>query len=68
MVEYHQKCVDFLQDIHYPSRWRVGDMEVSVNEVGTILINVLTKQTKPVLLDLDMFRVKARRNFTEIDI
>ena len=68
MVEYHHKCADFLQDIHYPSHWRIGDMEVSVNEVGSILISVLTKQTRPVLLDLGMFRARARRNFTEIDI
>lgn len=68
MVEYHRKCVDFLQDIHYPSHWRIGDMEVSVNEVGSILINMLTKQTRPVLLDLNVFRARARRNFTEIDI
>lgn len=68
IVEYHRKCVDFLHDIHYPSHWRIGDMEVSVNEVGSILISVLTKQTRPTLLDLDMFRAMARRNFTKIGI
>ena len=68
MVEYHPKCVDFLQDIRYPCRWRIGDMEVSVNELGSMLISVLAKQTRPVLLDMGMFRARARRNFSEVDI
>ena len=68
MVEYHPKCVDFLQDIRYPCHWRIGDMEVSVNELGSMLISVLAKQTRPVLLDMGMFRARARRNFSEVDI
>ncbi len=34
LVEYHQKCTDYLDDIGIDQEWRIGDMQVSPTEVA----------------------------------
>ena len=66
-VEYHQKCVDFLEDIGYSMRWRIGDMDVPPTEAALILVDMIDKQTRPFSVDSAKLREKAERNFTEVD-
>lgn len=34
LVEYHQKCTDYLDDIGMEQEWRIGDMQVPPDEVA----------------------------------
>lgn len=63
-VEYHKKCGDFLHDINYPEEFRIGDIEVSCNEVCEKITELLNLQS-PFLKGLDKIERKAERNFTD---
>jgi polysaccharide pyruvyl transferase WcaK-like protein len=43
LVEYHQKCSDFLSDLQYGSSLRIGDAAVSANYISGKLIDMLSR-------------------------
>jgi polysaccharide pyruvyl transferase WcaK-like protein len=65
LVEYHQKCTDFLDDIGWPTEWRIGDFEESPDRTAKVLADMLTG-TNNFPIDTKPFIQKAERNFTEI--
>jgi len=66
LVEYHRKCTDFLDDIGWPGKWRIGDFQVSADEAAEILTHMVTLREKSSVLDLEPFVAKAERNFTAV--
>jgi len=66
MVEYHQKCTDFLDDIEAPQQWRIGDFSKSPDFAVEILKDMLQNKTQPFPINLQSLAKKAERNFTAI--
>jgi polysaccharide pyruvyl transferase WcaK-like protein len=40
-IEYHKKCTDFLNDIDYKDKYRIGDFEVSGEEACEMLLTLI---------------------------
>lgn len=62
-VEYHEKCSDFLDDINYPDKFRIGDIEISNEEVCEILFKLLMDESF-VINNLNKIEERALRNFS----
>lgn len=63
-VEYHPKCSDFLEDINYPKDFRIGDMNLSEEEVCSRLVQLLELKT-PLIDNIERLQEKASLNFTK---
>lgn len=66
MVEYHRKCTDFLDDIGYIDKWRIGDMEVSADYAASLLIDMLNRKAGDFSIDIDSLTRKAELNFVSV--
>lgn len=66
LVEYHQKCSDFLKGINCPAQWRIGDMEVSTDYATKILKEMLACRMQSYPIDIQPLADKAALNFTSI--
>lgn len=63
-VEYHKKCTDFLNDVNYPEKFRIGDIEKTPKEVSLTLIDLL--EENPFLhTKIEILKEKSKINFTE---
>ena len=67
LIEYHQKCSDFLDAIHYEPQYRLGDGRgeaSSVVELMSEILNDASLYAPPAAIPL--CQTKALRNFTEV--
>lgn len=64
LVEYHQKCSDYLDDIAIESKYRIGDCAVSVNEIAFGLNCLLDNNMGYDMLILNKIRSSSILNFT----
>lgn len=66
-VEYHQKCSDFLDEIGYPTEWRVGDMNERASCTADKLVRLLTEHPQPVLIQHRChLMARALKNFLSV--
>jgi polysaccharide pyruvyl transferase WcaK-like protein len=68
LVEYHQKCSDFLDTAAVPDEWRIGDMELTPLQVGSLLIDMLSGKYSPFPVDTSVLVKKAEKNFTAVPL
>ena len=66
LVEYHLKCKDFLDDINWPERWRIGDFYKTPDDTAEILLNMLHNRSSSLPINKEFFIQKAERNFTSV--
>ena len=66
MVEYHKKCSDFLDDLGWPSQWRIGDFEVSSDRASEMLTELLSARQYYSHTNIDSLTNKAELNFTGV--
>lgn len=64
LVEYHQKCIDYLDDIGVEAKWRIGDMDISVKDVTNTIKKLLEIPPSNFYPKRDKLIYRAERNFT----
>jgi polysaccharide pyruvyl transferase WcaK-like protein len=67
MIEYHRKCGDFLDDIGYPDKYRIGDITGHLNE-AVIGLQEMLYDNGTLQLDVAALTRKAEQSFTNVDI
>lgn len=65
LVEYHQKCTDFLNDIGFSKSFRITDMLPSAKELSEIIKEILAKDIRLWNQDLDKLKELSKLSFTE---
>lgn len=64
LLEYHQKCTDFLIDIGQPDKCRVLNGEVDVKSVADTIQRILYDKEEAVAANIDSTIKRAKLNFT----
>lgn len=68
LVEYHQKCTDFLIDVGYDDRLRMMDAELDIEESISNIEKILYRNAYRPPLHMKQMTEKARRNFIGIKL
>lgn len=65
LIEYHRKCVDFLNEIDYREDMRVHDAEIDPSIVAERIVNrIYNEKFKPLSINVNVLTEKAIRNFS----
>lgn len=69
LVEYHQKCTDFLKDVGYDETLRVYDMNQEINKTGNQIMEIInTPSNYKFPLYTEQMKEKALLNFNSITL
>jgi|SRR5690554_1986864 len=69
LVEYHQKCGDFLEDVGYDEHLRIHDIETDIATTADKILTVLNNATTyKVPKYIEQMKNKALLNFNTIDL
>lgn len=69
LVEYHQKCSDFLEDVGYNENLRVYDMDTDINKTANQILAMIYNNTEfKSPLYKDQMKHKALLNFNTINL
>jgi polysaccharide pyruvyl transferase WcaK-like protein len=66
LVEYHQKCTDFLNDVGQCETYRLGDAEAHIGEVIESISKILLDENYIKPSNRDLTILKATENFTSV--
>ena len=66
LVEYHEKCTSYLDDIGVDDKWRIGDANISAEQINNKITDLLFHKTKDFYPNLTKLQKMAEYNFTKI--
>jgi polysaccharide pyruvyl transferase WcaK-like protein len=66
LLEYHRKCADFLDDIDWPSRLRVGDSQLAPLATSRLLGEILTRDRDNLFPKMGETEELAELNFKSV--
>lgn len=64
LLEYHQKCTDFLLDVGQSSKYFIGDGDKDVIEVVEQIKGILYDKQYTLPINIDDTITRAKLNFT----
>jgi polysaccharide pyruvyl transferase WcaK-like protein len=67
-IEYHRKCTDLLNDLGYPSEYRIGDLEVEIEKIYEMVTNLLNNPSDFKLTNLEKCQELALNSFVDIKL
>jgi len=65
LVEYHNKCTDYLDDIGVSKEWRIGDMESIVEEVVSKIHLLLNMKSNNFYVKRNNLLLAVKKNFLD---
>lgn len=68
LIEYHQKCSSFLNDIGYPADYRIFDAQFETDKLVFLIHEILSDTTFMKPTRVQECILKAERNFNRIDL
>jgi len=65
LVEYHQKCADYLDDIGVADKWRIGDMNMRVEKIILKMYSILEQKSENFYSRKNKLIKLAEKNFID---
>jgi len=65
LVEYHQKCTDYLDDIGVADKWRIGDMNMRVEKIILKMYSILEQKSENFYSRKNKLIKLAEKNFID---
>ena len=68
LVEYHEKCSDYLDDIGLEDDWRIGDMEIPPLLIKEKILVLLEKKQQCFYPNREHLMVRSKNNFLKVEV